>query len=351
MASRWIESARIVAVFRAKLRTRRNIAADERGVSAFYDEAWREAAAELDAEVVDLGAGFLEIRRDGRRTRVWGQHVEIDHPVTLQLAGDKAVVHALLREAGLPVPDFAAFSLESIEKARTFLASHCGPCVVKPWCGTGGGRGVSTNVRTPRELRRAAIDAAVYSGKLLIEAQVPGDGYRLLYLDGELLDAVCRRPPHVVGDGKATIRELIERENRRRAVEGGAAATGRIMVDAHCRATLRREGRSLSTVLAEGGTAQVQSISNAGSEQDSETVLHEIGPELRQQGARAAEVAGVRLAGVDVITTDPGVAPADCGGAFNEVNTTPGLHWHYRIRNTEQRVPVCTIVLRRLLEP
>jgi len=349
MAGRWLEISRMLAVVRSKLRTRGSVAADERGVASFYDRTWREAAAEIGADVVELGAGFLEIRLGGRRTRVWGQHVEVDHPLTLQLAGDKAVVHGLLRAESIAVPDFASFHLGTLADAEAFLAAQDGPCVVKPGRGTGGGRGVFTNVRTKRQLRRAAVQASVWNRKLIIESQLAGDGYRLLYLDGELLDAVCRRPPRVVGDGKSSVRRLIERENARRAERGGAAATGRILVDADCEATLERDGRSLATIPEEGESVPVKSISNAGSELDSESVLAEIGDELRAQGARAAEIVGVRLAGVDVITTDPSVSPAACGGAFNEINTTPGLHWHYRVRDPERRVPVCTILLRRLL--
>jgi glutathione synthase/RimK-type ligase-like ATP-grasp enzyme len=38
---------------------------------------------------------------------------------------------------------------------------------------------------------------------------------------------------------------------------------------------------------------------------------------------------GTRLAGIDVITTDPGVPLGESGGVILEVNATPGYHHHY----------------------
>jgi len=37
------------------------------------------------------------------------------------------------------------------------------------------------------------------------------------------------------------------------------------------------------------------------------------------------------------------------GGVINEVNTTPGLHYHYQVRNHEAMVPVAAVILRSLL--
>jgi cyanophycin synthetase len=316
---------------------------------AFYRSVWEEAAAAAGAELVDLGDGFLELRRNGARTRVWKFFVEIDHPVTLELSGNKAVVHRLLTAAGIPVPEYLAFGLDKVDEAADFAQRLGRDCVVKPLRGSGGGVGVTTHVRSPRQVRRAAYEASIYGRQLIIEEQIAGDVYRLLYLDGEFVDAVVRRPPRVTGDGKSSIRDLIEAENRRRRAEGGAAAIGVIPVDHDCRATLERAGLRLGSVPAAGSEIPVKGTSNAGAELESRSVRDRIGPELREAGARAANVAGVRLAGVDAITTDPSVSLEASGGVINEVNTTPGLHWHYRIANPEEGVKVAIPVLERLL--
>jgi cyanophycin synthetase len=314
----------------------------------FWRAMWKEAADATGAELVDLGDGFLELGRNGTRTRVWKGFVEIDHPVTLHLSGNKAVVHRLLTSAGIPVPEYLAFTLDRVDDAAGFVQRLGRDCVVKPMRGSGGGVGVTMHVRTPRQVRRAAYEASIYGRELIIEEQVAGDVYRLLYLDGEFVDAILRRAPRVTGDGKSTVRELIAAENRRRTAQGGAAAIGVIPVDHDCRATLKRAGLGLSSVPEAGREVAVKGTSNSGAELESRSVRDSIGPELREEGARAARVAGVMLAGVDAITTDPSVSLKESGGVVNEVNTTPGLQWHYRIANPEQGVKVAIPVLERI---
>jgi cyanophycin synthetase len=316
---------------------------------AFWDLLWREAAAAVGAEVIPLGSGFLELRRAGARTRVQGMRVALDDSIALRLAGDKPLCQRLLREAGLPVPRAARFWLHAQQPARALLREIGAPCVVKPARGTGGGAGVTLGVDSPRALERAALAASLHANELWIEEQVAGDAYRLLFLDGRLLDAVRRSPAAVTGDGRQRVRALIERENARRAARGAAGTTGWLSLGADCRAALARAGHSLRSVPAPGERVAVSGVSNSGSERESESVRGEIGKDLCAEAGRAAEVLGIRLAGVDVITRDPGVSLFASGGCIAEVNTTPGLHWHYLIRNPESGARVAIPILETLL--
>jgi glutathione synthase/RimK-type ligase-like ATP-grasp enzyme len=66
-----------------------------------------------------------------------------------------------------------------------------------------------------------------------------------------------------------------------------------------------------------------------------------------EDGARAAQAIGVRLAGVDILTADPSVPLADSGGAILEFNTPPNYYNHYHTR--DGAFPVAVHVLDRLL--
>ena len=46
----------------------------------------------------------------------------------------------------------------------------------------------------------------------LLQTYIPGRDYRVLYLDGEILVAYERIPPTIIGDGKNTIKNLIEKD-------------------------------------------------------------------------------------------------------------------------------------------
>ena len=328
---------------------RRGAGIGPRARAELYRRIWEEAARELGGELRVLPDGFFEVRLGERITLMREHHVMLDHPASVDLSRSKALVHQLLSENGLPVPDFREFDIDQLTPAIEFLQSVDGPCVIKPARDSAGGDGVTTNVRTPRDLRRAALAASLVSRNVLIERQIPGDVYRLLYLDGILLDALRRRPPTVVGDGRSSIRQLIEAENRRRVEKRGLAANKRITLTEDCRRTLDSARWSLRSVPPAGVEVIVKTATNESAESDSESVLDSIGNPLRAEGARAASVLGIRLAGLDVITADPGESLTKTGGKIIEVNATPGLHYHYQTRDPRRSVAVAVPILRCLL--
>ena len=69
-----------------------------------------------------------------------------------------------------------------------------------------------------------------------------------------------------------------------------------------------------------------------------------------ESGARAAGLARLRLAGVDVVTPDPHRPLEEVGGVVLEVNATPGLQHHYKVRDPEQATPVAATLLERILQ-
>jgi cyanophycin synthetase len=314
----------------------------------FSRRLWRSAATKIGAEFVEVSDGLCEIRLNGHATRVYKGLVMLDDPVTLKVAGNKPLVHKLLTRAGLPVPEHCEFTLASLEYAERFLDRHA-PCVVKPALDTGAGDGVAANVRTKRELRRAAASASLHGEHVLIEKQIRGDSYRLLYLDGNLLQALLRRSPTIIGDGESTLRSLIDRENQRRAVEGDASVT-RVHIDDDMRSTLRSQGFALNSIPDAGREVVVKTVVNDNAQRDNEAVTTSIGCALRDEGALAARTVGARLAAVDIITTNPRVSLNDAGGVIIEVNTTPGLHHHYNICNPNESADVAVSILERLLQ-
>jgi hypothetical protein len=58
---------------------------------------------------------------------------------------------------------------------------------------------------------------------------------------------------------------------------------------------------------------------------------------------------GLRLAGVDVVTTDIGRPLVETGGVVTEVNGGPGLHHHYLVADRADATPVAVPVLEKLL--
>jgi cyanophycin synthetase len=317
--------------------------------AALYRRIWGEAAAAAGAEIEHLGNEFLAIRRDGAETVVRFHLVMMDHPSTIALALDKAVVHDLLARGGVPVPEQRHMGEVSTVDALAFMAEGERGGVVKPANGTGGGAGVTCAVHDADDLARARLAAQVFDGDVLVERAIDGQEYRLLFLDGELLDVVRRERPRVVGDGHSTVTELMAEENRRRLDAGQNEVARLLRFDLDCALALKQGGLSARSVPAEGQPVIVKSTVGENARSQNSTVHGHLPDSVVEMAAQAAATCRIRLAGVDLVTPDQTRPLEQTAGAILEVNGTPGLHYHYEVADSEHATAVALPLLERLL--
>ena len=331
---------RVARTVRGIFGRRRTVYVDQRVDE--YRAYWEEAARALGAEFVALSDVIWEVRRQGRRTRVSNYVTECDDPVTLLVAGDKSLCLRLAADAGLPVPRHVVVSLADLAPAYRFLAEVGGPCVVKPAADTSSGLGVTTGIWHRAQLRDAAALASLYDTRLLVEQMVVGESCRLLYLGGRFLHAVRRRGVRVRGDGVSTITQLL------------GAARVQVERDRLATHTLAAQGLTLASVPRAGVSVLVRgvpAVSDASRELRTvfdESVTDLCAPELVEQISGVVRAIGSELAGVDIVTMDLSALLHPGGGAFLEVNTTPGIH-HHSVNDAGGVNPVAVPVLAYLL--
>lgn len=332
-------------------RTRRSYGtrfADAR--SETYRAIWHDAAAAVGAVVRPLAGDFLEISKGSQSTLVEQNLVMLNDPVTMAVTSDKRLIHDLLSAEGLPVPPHVEVDWRDLDAAFQFMDSCAGPFVVKPATGTGGGAGVTGSVAAADDLVRVCLAVGRWGSRVLVEQTIEGQELRLLFLDGELLDVVRRKPPTLVGDGRSTLVELVEHENERRANDPDHLELRALRLDLDLELTAKRTGCSLDSVLPDGERIQVKSAVSENARGDNSTV-HELSPELVDEARRAAELAHLRFAGIDLVTPDPTASLATAGGAILEVNSPPGLHYHYVVDEPSQATRVAVPVLEKLVAP
>ena len=311
-------------------------------------EIWRSAAAQLGASVEEPRPGLFEFRLGAATTRIRHQTTPLNDPVAIDVASDKPLAYRLLEDAGVPVPERVVVRSRDVDGAVAFLTGIDGPCVVKPAHGGGGG-GVTGGVRTVTQLRRALRRAARYDVDAVIEREVAGDAYRILLLDGVVLDVLRRRRPRVTGDGESTVEQLFFAEYERRIRAEGADGLKPFVVDLDCVFALEAGGLSLRSVLPRGVEAEVHTATNYNGPDETETYRGELGDELLAIVRRAADVLGLRFAGVDILSVDPTRSLRDTGGVVLELNPVPGLTHHYNTSDGERATPIAIPILRALL--
>jgi cyanophycin synthetase len=341
----WLRARRALILLRRQLRRalriERTVYVEERVEE--YRRYWEGAARKIGAEIHELGDHAWEVRRAGRHTRLSLSHVQLNDTVVNDLCSDKAFCYGVARAAGVPVPRSEKFTLDELGRAVAFLGTAAGPYVVKPARDTSAGIGVTTMVRTPRELEQAALLASAFCSSYIVEEMIAGESCRLLYVGGEFLHAVRRRGLRVAGDGRRTVEALV-------------TAAGAPPLDANALWTLAAQGLAPRTVPPPGADVLVRSLPAGVTQRRElrtvydEDVTHLVCPALRQEIARVVSALESELAGVDVITRDPGRSLAETGGVLLELNPAPGIHHHYVGEVDHRDHPVATKLLEYLLE-
>ena len=169
----------------------------------------------------------------------------------------------------------------------------------------------------------AAIELAQQFGAdVLLEQRSEGEDLRIIVIDGTVVAASVRRPPKVVGDGEATVEQLIESLDSKRAA--ATDGSSRIAIDEVTTGVVEAAGHDLSTVLDDGVELLVRRTANlhtGGTIHDVTDVLH---PELAGVAVRAAEAIGIPVLGLDLMVPSPDGPDY----VIIEANEQPGLANH-----------------------
>ncbi|HET7316800.1 MAG TPA: hypothetical protein VFI88_05185, partial [Sphingomicrobium sp.] len=184
------------------------------------------------------------------------------------------------------------------------------------------GRGVAVDLTAMREIKAAISRASTQSERVLVESYHKGDDLRLVVIGFKVVAAAIRRPASVVGDGRHTVRELIERQSRRRsAATGGESA---IPIDIETERCVTGAGFGLDDVPPSGHAFAVRKTANlhtGGTIHDVTEVVH---PRLARAAVQVARAIDIPVVGVDFIV--PSVSLPDY--VFIEANERPGLANH-----------------------
>ena len=271
-------------------------------------------------EVRPLPGGFLELCNGDKKSISFGSDFEFESIIAWRICGDKVLTSMLLEEHGLPVADYASFSIFDYDKALEAFKEMNKPIVVKPRTSTCHGQGVTTGIYTVRDFRRAFASAASFRKDVMVEEFIPGINYRFMVLNGVILSAFKRSPMHVVGDGKGSLKELIETDFRYHI--GKPRPPMKSIVDDDCRQHLKNTNKTLSYIPAKDEIFYLKEVCNGGPVEDVTDILHD---DFRRMAVRAAEVLKVKLCTVDFICGEITEPSANARTVINEVNTSPGL--------------------------
>jgi D-alanine-D-alanine ligase-like ATP-grasp enzyme len=284
---------------------------------------------------------YVIASRLGKRCFTISTETSLTSRVASRLLSRKDYARQLFNQAGLSVPKGYRFrprnkdrALRRVQKLGRAIvkpiypeSKTLGNVVLKP-IDSQTGKGVSVGV-TPEQFETAWAAAIAETDRgVLVECMVIGTEARYLVVDGRCV-AVCKSiPPAVYGDGKRTVRELIESQNILRS-RNPILAPSPILFDAHRENVLRAQRFSLDSVPPDGRRVILDlkaSIATGGEPQD---ITEQVHPTMKAVAEEIAVIlADLDVVGVDIIARNHSAPACQSGYAIIEANTRPDMGIH-----------------------
>lgn len=280
-----------------------------------------------DIPYIRLNSGsFIQLGYGKNQMRFRATLTDKTSSIAVDIAGDKEETKRILKEQAIPVADGCTISSrEELEEAVDGLGY---PLVFKPLDGNHG-KGATINVKTMKEAIEAFEYARKYSPKVIAERFISGYDFRVLVINNKMVAAARRIPAHITGDGKSSVRELIDiTNNDPRRGYGHENVLTEITVDRDTEDILKKMGYSLDTVPAEGEMVYLKSTANLSTGGTSTDVTDMVHPHNVFVCERIARVVGLDICGIDIMAGNLSQPLYETGGVVLEVNAAPGFRMH-----------------------
>lgn len=261
-----------------------------------------------------------------KQRRIQAAEIDSTSAISESIAQDKELTKKLLAAAGVPVPQGRAVS--DPEDAWAAAMEIGLPVVVKPQDGNQG-KGVTVNVTSREQLMAAYAVATEFRDDVMVERSMPGNDFRLLVVGNKLVAAARRDPPQVIGDGVHTVRELVEQVNKDpRRGSGHSTSLTKIRLDDIALACLAKSNYNADSIPAKGDRVVLRNNANLSTGGSATDVTDDVHPEVAARAVAAAQMVGLHICGVDLVSDSVLEPIENQGGGIVEVNAAPGLRMH-----------------------
>jgi len=251
----------------------------------------------------------------------------IINPSNAAMADDKESVKCCLKENNLPIADGRSFWLWQKKEAIKFGIKLGYPLIVKPRVGSAS-QHVTTNILDENQLEKAIKYAATYSPAFIIEKFIPDTFvFRATVVDFNFVVVVQQIPANITGDGKSTIRQLIDSKNSDRENENKLLY--KITENEMTKELLKDKKYNYSTILKKNELLFLQKdpfLKLGGDLMEVTKAVHRNNLKLFKD---VAKLFNIHLVGIDFLAKDISVSWQEQTCAILELNNMPCIELHH----------------------
>lgn len=277
--------------------------------------------------VFQLGLGEKQVRLNSS---------DVNDSVSRLIADRKNVFKDLFRSIGSVVPpgDRVRSRQEAVD-----LAERIGyPVVIKP-CAGSYGEHVYVNIKNRKDLIKAFDVTFAHNYGVLLEKFISGRDYRLTLIDNKLVAGTERIPARVFGDGRHTVRQLINIENEQNPNRSYKTTNTLqpIKTDAYTIKVLKRQGLNYRSIPKKGQEVFIRETANVSNGGESVDITDQVHPKTKNILSYVSRVAGLKIAGIDLLCPDISKELKDGEWTIIEVNARPGINIHHMPHRGKKR--------------
>jgi D-alanine-D-alanine ligase-like ATP-grasp enzyme len=236
---------------------------------------------------------------------------------------NKIILKKELSKHKIPVPEYKRVPFFRNKNIEGLLSKIKPPVIVKPQLGSRA-RHTITNIHTIEHLKDGINIAGKISPHLVVEEHLQGYVCRATLIGGVLAGFYRGKAPFIVGDGKKTIRELIEEKDKERNERVEQVRLGEELY-----AHIARSGFNIEDVLPDQMTLTLSHRIGRLFGGTTKEMIDELHPSFTPILEKAASVVGLSVVGFDCIIPDPTKEEDSQRWGIIECNTLPFIDLHY----------------------
>lgn len=284
----------------------------------------------IEYEMLDRRDNFISLKK--------GDHIEYvkqatktskDAYITALIMENKLVTKKVLEKNNIKVPKGGYY--ENMEDALGDYYKYKGNQIVVKPKSTNFGIGITIfkGDFTKEEYNRAVEIGFENDNEILIEEFIKGKEYRFLVINDEVCGILHRVPANVVGDGKSTIRELVEEKNKNPLRgKGYKTPLEKISLGEAEEMFLRESNKDFDYVPLENETVYLRENSNISTGGDSIDFTDDIDDSYKEIAIKAAKSVNAKITGVDMMISDIKEKASSNNYGIIEINFNPAIHIH-----------------------
>ena len=293
----------------------------------------------IKVDVIDRADNFISLKKDNHIEYVkQATKTSKDNYVTVLMMENKVVTKKILEENNIKVPKGDEFfSLdEALKKADKYVNKAI---VVKPKS-TNFGLGISIFKEGPKveDIEEAFKLAFEHDNTVLVEEFIKGREYRFLVIGDKVPGILHRVPANVIGDGKSSIRELVQEKNKSPLRgKGYKTPLEKINLDDNAKLFLKQLGKNFDYVPEKDEIVYLRENSNISTGGDSIDYTDLIPQRFKDIAVKSSKAVGANICGVDMMIED--YTDENSNYAIIELNFNPAIHIHsYPYKGEEREI-------------